>query len=102
MFVYWGKNAFLSLVGMNLSLINSFIRNVKCGYVSMHPSFRAQAGRSEDPDDSIAFFLFYFFDPSFTYKPESVFFGSCVFDVCRINNVIVIFLLMKHASLENL
>ena len=38
-----------------MSLINEFIRNVRCGYFSLTQSFRAQAGRSDNPGGLFAF-----------------------------------------------
>ena len=77
------KIVFFSLVGNKLYFICSFIRNVKCVFFSLHPSFSAQAGRLEVPGGLFAFRCVTFFTLNFTLKAEpkilSVFFlRSCV------------------------
>ena len=49
------KIVFLSLVGNMLYFVCSFIRNVRCVFISLHPSFSAQAGRLEVPGGLFAF-----------------------------------------------
>ena len=68
------KIAFFSLVGIKLYLINSFIRNVSCGCISLRSSFRAQAGGSEGPGGLFAFKLVMSFlnSISYTKRKENV------------------------------
>ena len=49
-------------------LRNSFIRKVRCGYISLHPAFRAHAGRSEGPGILFAFNFVIFLYIHFLYE----------------------------------
>ena len=78
--------AFLSLVEKKLYLIISFVGNVRFGYISLHPSFRAQ--RLEDQKIRVFYLrlkLLFLFYTQFHLQTGNktfvcIFFGPCVFD----------------------
>ena len=61
-FLYIGLTiAFLSLQGYVLFFKNSLYRNVRCVYISLQPSFNAQAGILDGPGTFRQFKLCVFF-----------------------------------------
>ena len=53
--------AFLSIDGNQLIVLYSFIRNMRSGYISLHPSFKAHAGMSDGPGGLFALRLVSYF-----------------------------------------